>query len=370
MQIELLKDTILDKVSLLQGAVSKNLTLPILNNILIQTENGRIKLATTNLEIGMVAWIGGKIIESGEIAVPVKLFINVLGNISSEKVLLKTEKDNLIVEGGIFKVTIKGMAGKDFPIIPKIEGGIEFSLDLESFKKSAPKSLFAVSTSDTRPELTGVLFEITEKKLNLVGTDSFRLSRTSFNFTPGQEKIEDLNAIIPARTLSEVLKGAGKSEGSVLIRMADSQILFNLSNNIFIISRIIEGQYPPYEQIIPVQSQTKIFLNKEELIKAVRMAGIFTSGKSLEITFKQAGEDKIEIQSSSYEIGENSSLVSAEIQGNKIESFTFNFKYLLEGISAVDSEKICFSINDSNNPIVITSNKEGDRFLYLMMPLK
>lgn len=370
MQIECLRDTLLEKISLLQGAASKNLNLPILNNILIQTENGRIKLATTNLEIGMVAWIGGKITDNGEIAVPIKLLINVLSNISAEKVLLKTEKDSLIIEGEMFKTVIKGMSGKDFPIIPKIEGGIEFSLQLESFKKAISRTLFAISLNDMRPELTGILFEILDKNLNFVGTDSFRLSKTSSDFTFSSEKIDNLNIIIPSKTLSEVLKGAGKSEGSVLIRIADNQILFNLSNNIFIISRIIEGQYPPYGQIIPVKSNTKILLNKEELIKAVKMAGIFTSGKALEIILKQKDKDKIEIQSSSQDIGENFSLINAEIQGKKIENLTFNYRYLLEGVSAVDSEKVCFAINDENTPIIITSDKEGDKFLYLMMPLK
>ncbi|MFH1030113.1 MAG: DNA polymerase III subunit beta [bacterium] len=370
MQIECLKDILQEKISLLQGSISKNLTLPILNNILIQTDNGRIKLATTNLEIGMIAWIGGKIINPGEITVPLKPLIGILNNISSEKVILKLEKDNLIIEGGSFKISLKGMAGKDFPIIPKVENGIEFKMSAEKFKKAVLKILPAVSISETRPELTGVLIELIEKRLNFVGTDGFHLAKTAIVVETNEVR-DDFNIIAPAKTITEAVKCIGNSSGEILIRISESQILFNLNNNISVISRIIEGQYPPYKEIMPNNIGTKLFLNKDELLKSVKMAGIFTPVKSMEISFSQKDDNNVEIQSSSSEIGENSSILKADIQGNKINQFTFNYRYLLDGISQVDSDNVCFSINDTNTPIIITSDKEDENnFLYLMMPLK
>ena len=373
MKLECLKNVLLEKISLLQGAVSKNLTLPILNNILIQTENGRIKLAATNLELGMIAWVGGKIIDSGEITVPIKLLINVLSNISSEKIILEVKQNSLVIQGEMSKISIKGMDGKDFPIIPKIEGGTEINLNSDQLKKTISQTIFSVSISETRPELTGIFIELSDKNINFVSTDSFRLAKSAAKFDLINS--DSLNIIIPSKTMSEVLKCIGglDSGSKVLIRISDNQILFSLSNNISIISRIIEGQFPPYKQIIPEKTNTKIFVDKSALIKTVKMAGIFAAGKASEITIRQKdkNKNKIELNSSSQDIGENSSLLEAEIKGDKIDDLVLSYKYLLEGISAVDSDKVCFSINNSNTPITITSGDDKDsEFLYLIMPLR
>jgi len=369
MQIECLKNNFLEKVLLLQGAIGKNVTLPILNNIFIQTENGRVKLATTNLEMGMTAWIGGKITEDGNITVPIKLLINVLSNITEDKIILQTNKNMLNIKGETFNISINGIAGSDFPIIPKIETEDEINILANNFKKAASKVISSVSVNTTRPELMGILFELSKKVVNFVGTDGFHLAKTSCQITKINND-NDLSVIIPSKTISEVLKCSGDSIENISIKIADNQILFSLSN-ISVVSRIIEGQYPPYSEIIPSKNNVSIFLNKEELIKAVKMAGFFTSNKTSEIIFSQKDKDKIEIKSSSQDIGENLSVLNADIKGDKIGEFVFNYKYLLDGISLVDSKRVCFSLKDANTPIVITPENENDaNFLYLMMPLK
>lgn len=375
MQVECLKNILLEKVSLLQGAVNKNLTLPILNNVLLATESGRLKLAATNLELGITALVGGKISEEGSITVPIKLLINVLSNIISENIVLKTDQNRLIIEGEKIKTVINGIDSGGFPIIPKIEDGFEITVISEKLKKTFSQTIFSAAINDMRPELAGIFMEVdTEGDLiNFVGTNIFRLAKSSLKYEGVNNKDKAVNTIIPSKTASEVLKCAGLAEAQskISIRIADNQILFNLSNNISIISRIIEGQFPPYSQIIPKNYKTRIVFNKSNLIKLIKMAGIFASEKAMEIKIKQIDGNNIEINSSSQNIGENSSLISADIIGGKIEELTLSYKYILEGISAVNSEKVCFSINDSNTPIVIASGDDSDEdYLYLMMPLR
>jgi len=361
MKIECLRETILERVSLLQGAVGRNLSLPILNNILIKVEDGRIKLATTNLEIGMIAWVGGKIDESGEITVPVKFLVNILNNISSERIILKSDGTNLIVKGENSRVLLKGMEGKDFPIIPSVEGGVELKLFSEKVKQAINRTIFSVSVNETRPELTGILIDINGKEINFVGTDSVRLSK--FSIEMDQSPIDSMEVIVPAKTMSEVLKGIGNYNGDILCRISENQILFNF-NNISIISRIIEGKYPPYNQVIPNNFKTKIIVNNKEFTKALKMAGIFATNRASEIVIKQK-DNTIEISSSAQDLGENSSVIKADIQGDKIENLTFNYRYLSEGVFIIDDEEIRFSVSGNESPVVVDSEKNSS-FLYLM----
>jgi len=362
MQIECLREIILERVSLLQGAIGRNLSLPILNNVLIKVEDGRIKLSTTNLEIGMTAWVGGKIEESGEITVPVKILSNILNNVSSEKIVLKSDGNKLTIKGDNSKIVLKGMEGKDFPIIPSIKEGFELKLPAEKVKKAISKTIFSVSVNETRPELTGIFIDIEDKNVNFVGTDSVRLSKFSIelNKSPGDPK----SVIVPAKTMSEVLKGIGGYTGDILCKISENQILFNF-NNITIISRIIEGKYPPYNQVIPNNFKTKITINNKEFTKALKMAGIFATNRASEIIIKQKDNGKIEISSSAQDLGENSSLINADIQGDDIETLTFNFRYLSEGVFVIDDEEIRFSVSGSESPVIIDSEK-NDKFLYLM----
>ncbi|TRZ77161.1 DNA polymerase III subunit beta [bacterium] len=362
MQIECLRETILEKVSFLQGAVGRNLSLPILNNVLIKVEDGRIKLSTTNLEIGMTAWIGGKVEESGEITVPVKILANILNNISSEKVILKSNGDNLTVKGDNSKVMLKGMEGKDFPIIPSIKDGFELKLPADKVKMAINKTIFSVSVNETRPELTGILIDIDEKNVNFVGTDSVRLSK--FSIEIDQPIGDSKSVIVPSKTMSEVLKGIGGYNGDILCKISENQILFSF-NNITIISRIIEGKYPPYNQVIPNNFKTKIVVNNKEFTKALKMAGIFAINRASEIVIKQKDGGKIEISSSAQDLGENSSVINANIQGDNIEILTFNFRYLSEGVFIIDDEEIRFSVSGSESPVIVDSEKNNN-FLYLM----
>jgi len=362
MRIECLRELILEKTSLLQGAVGKNLSLPILNNILIKVENGRIKLATTDLEIGMIAWVGGKVEESGEITVPAKFLVNILNNISSEKIILKSNGDSLIIKGDTSKIVLKGIDGKEFPIIPSIQDGIELKLPARKVKQAIIKTLFSVSLNETRPELAGILMDINGKNVNFVGTDSVRLSK--FSLEAEQSSVDSIEVIIPAKTMSEVLKGIGNYDGEIICKISENQILFSF-NNISIISRIIEGKYPPYNQVIPNNFKTKIVINNKEFTKALKMAGIFATNRASEMTIKQKDDGKIEISSSAQDLGENSSVVGADIQGDKIDNLTFNFRYLSEGVAVIDNEKVRFSVSGNKSPVVVDS-EDDKNFLYLM----
>ncbi len=360
-------------LNLVGHVTAKNINLPILNNILIKAENGNIELISTNLEIGVVHQLRGKIESEGQFTVDSKLiteYVNLLNG--SEKVKLEEKDGELKLECGSYKTKIKGEPAKEFPLIPVIPKEEYFSCEINDFKKALNSVIFAVSTSENRVELTGVLFSFSKDRLSLAATDSYRLAESEVKVINKGTK-DDIKVIVPAKTAQEFLRilssidlNSLESEAEVKIYIAENQVLFTV-DSVDLISRLINGHYPDYKQIIPTQSQTEILVDRPELIRAVKASALFSKTGINDVTLKFS-KNKILVSAFSGASGESQVEVEADISGGENE-ITINYRYLIDGLNNISGDLVRIGILNSNTPCVLKAEKDSG-YLYIIMPIR
>ena len=352
---------------------TKNINLPILNNILIKAEDGNIELISTNLEIGIVHQLRGKIEVDGRVTVDSKLiteYVNLLGG--GEKVKIEEKNDELKVECGSYKTKIKGESAKEFPLIPAIPKNNHYGCQVEEFKKALNSVIFAVSNSENRVELTGVSFYFNKNKLSLAATDSYRLAEKEISLN-NSGAAEEHKIIVPAKTAQEMLRilnnleGGGSGEEQELkIYLSENQILFTV-DSVDLISRLINGHYPDYKQIIPVKSETNVLIERAELVRAVKAAALFSKTGINDVTMGFS-KNLVVVSAFSGASGESQIEVGAEITGGENE-ITVNYRYLIDGLNNIESERVRINILNSNAPCLLKPEKE-DGYLYIVMPIR
>ena len=365
-----------------ERVVGKQNSLPILKNIMLKTEKGRLKFSATNLEIGIITKIGAKIKEKGEITIPAKLlsdFVNNLPN-DEEKVLLEAKNQSLSIISGNYKAHIKGLDAVDFPIIPKLKGEYLFSLPAQEIKSTVSKILFCVAINENRPEFSGVNINFLENKVILAATDSFRLAEISLKLNSGaSDNYRDFinkkdSVIVPYNTFSEIARAIGEETKKINIAIEENQIFFEI-DGVQIVSRLINGKYPDYKQIIPKKFNTRAVLTKEYFLRAVRISSVFTNSQSGEVNFiLDSKKNSLVIQAQSHESGENKSKLKADIIGPSQE-IILNSRYVMDGISAIPSINIAVLVNDESSPIGFraVNNESGkieENYIYIVMPIK
>jgi len=368
MNIICLQENLKRALNIVEKIIGRNLTLPILNNILLSIENNKLKISSTNLEIGINCWIPGKIKEKGSITVPAKLINDFINNLPNEKVELKVKDKQLELKCKKFKSTLKGLNADDFPIIPKIKSQSLINIKSNLLKNSLMQVVGMASTSESRPEISGVYMKFYKNTIKLAATDSFRLAEK--NIEINSKELKEQSIIIPQRTISEVIRILSEKEGQeedVKITLASNQILFDF-NSTQVISRLIDGQYPDYQQIIPSNSETEVTINRAELINNIKVASLFT-GKINDIKmFVDPKKSVIEISSKDADIGENKSKIEAEVKGKEVEVI-FNYRYILDGLNNIYSDKVVIGLNDNVKPVLI--RPVGDmNYSYVVMPIK
>ncbi len=352
----------------------KNVNLPILNNVMIEAEEGNIKLTTTDLETGITHYLRGKTEKEGVFTVNSKMISDYINLLPDKKIKIKQQKEELEIECENYHTKIKGQSSEDFPLIPQVEKKEGYKTGIKEFKKALSRVVFAASTAESRAELNGILFSINQNELTLVSTDSYRLAEKKV-------KIENKNknekeVIVPAKTIQELLRilsglgedGEIKEEEEVDFFITENQILFS-TNSTELVSRLIEGQYPDYKQIIPNKSQTKAKVDKNELIRAVKTSSLFskTGVNDINLDFPKE-KNQIIVSSTSGQTGENIVKIDSQTQGED-NRIIINYQYLLDNLKTIEEEEIEIKITDSNTPCVITPIKEKD-YLYIIMPIK
>lgn len=368
MEITTLQENLKKGLSIVQNIIGKNLTLPILNNILLTVEKKRLKLVATDLEIAIVHFTSCKVDKEEEITIPAKLFSDLINNIPNKKVEIKTKDNILQIKCENFKSIIKGIDSKEFPIIPKIKG--EFIAKIESLKLKQALSQVVnfTSSSDIRPEISGVLIKFESNEIKFVATDSFRLGEKTISFKGDKNKIKK-SVIVPLKTTQELIRilAEGEKEDIVEIFIEQNQILFKTPNT-EMISRLIEGNYPNYEQLISKQFETSLFVEKNEFINMVKITSLFTSRINdlrLKIIPKKS---LVEAFAQNVDVGENTAQLSGEIKGKEME-IIFNCKYLLDGLNNIYSDKVMIGLNSESSPAII--KPAGDpTYVYVLMPIK
>lgn len=362
----------------------KNINLPILSNILIKTEKGNIQLITTNLEIGIINTMRGKIEAEGNFTIDSKIFSDYIGLLPNKKVNIENKENDLIINCGNYKTKIKGQSAEDFPLIPEVDKKSFYSANISEFKNALSQTVFAVSTSESRIELSGVLFSFKNSSLTLAATDSYRLAEKNINIKNNNGK-EEKKIIVPAKTLQELLRilsstpeiespDSGQQE-EIKFYISENQILFSCGPT-ELVSRLIEGQYPDYEQIIPANIKTKATINRAELTRAVKAAALFskTGINDVNLDFP-AGKNSVIISAISGQAGENITELEADTSGDD-NSIVINYRYLLDGLSNIGSETISMELIDGNTPCILrpvdavkSEDKKKD-YLYIIMPIK
>jgi len=363
-----LQDNLKKGLNIVGNVSVKNINLPILNNILIKTyKNNEVELISTNLEIGISHKFRSKVEKEGEFTVESKIIHDYINLLPGDKVSIENKDDELLVKCDNYKTKIKGESAKEFPLIPTIKKDEFCLIDLMSFKNTLNKIAFSASVGDNRPELSGVLFDFKNNNLTLAATDSYRLAEKTISVK--ENSLNNKKVIIPIKTIQELLRilsNLNNNEKEIKICLSENQILFEF-DSINIISRLINGNYPDYKQIIPDKYVTEVELNNSDLIRAIKASSLFTKTGINDIILV-IKEKEIIISSSSGQSGETSINLPAIINGEK-NDITVNYRYLLDGLNNLSSEKVILKLIDSQTPCLL-KNKDDENYLYIIMPIR
>ena len=362
------QENLIRGLNIVSNIVGRNVSLPILNNILIKAQNGVIKLISTNLDIGIKTTIRGKIEKEGELTVPAKLFFDYINLLSStEQISLEQKEENLIIRAGNQESIIKGQKVDEYPIVPEIEKQTGLKIKTQIFKDALAQVIFAASYDGVRAELSGILFKTEEKFLIMAATDSYRLAEKKIILDDKQKKIS-FNKIIPLRVLQEILRILKTDKNELELEFNNNQVVFSFDETI-IISRLIEGNYPDYQNIIPQTSKTEVEINQDELIKNIKAISLFAKNGINDILIEfNLKNQQIIISTANLQLGEGKAKLSAEIKGENNE-VVFNYKYLLEGLQALANNKVKFEIVSADSPALLKAVGKND-YLYLIMPIR
>jgi DNA polymerase-3 subunit beta len=373
MKVTVLQENLARGLSTVSRAVSPRSTLPVLSNVLIASDEGRLRLSATNLELGITCWIGAKIEEEGSTTVPARTFADLVGTLPPEQVSLNlnTSTQTLNVRCGASNTDIKCIDAQEFPPlpVPDMEGAI--LLNVADFKDMISQVVFAASVDEARPVLMGVLVVVEKDTITMASADGFRLSVRKG--TLSQAAAQPFTAIIPARALGELARVA--SDGNEMISMVmpkgRGQVIFRMKE-VELVSQLIDGTFPDYQQIIPRSYKSRTILSTPAVLKACKQAEIFAREGSNVARFNinSSGElepGSVEISAQSEETGSNETVVAATIDGIGL-LIAFNVKYLREVLEVVKSPNVALETSAPNAPGVVRPVGD-DNFLHVIMPM-
>lgn len=362
MKVTVNQKNIRKALGLVEKIVSRNPSLPILNNMLIKTDNGRLRVSSTNLEIGINCMIGAKIDEVGEIAIPARVSTDFINNVSDEKITLYTKNNVVFINSDKYKTQILGFDPKDFPIIPKLKGGPVTVISSKILRNMFYSVADAIAVSETRPELAGVYMDFSSKNITFAATDSFRLSEIVFATKSDSQH----GVIIPRNTVMELIRIVSDIDGDIEIKIGDNQISF-YNDDFELVSRLVEGNYPDYKKVIPSKFLSRVLIHKNDLEKDIRLAGLFSSNIS-DIKLI-CSKDEIVIMSKNSDKGEIETTIPAVLKNDPFE-VSVNYHYLLDGLKIVDSDKVMLEFTGNGNPLIVKPHDDNKELTYLIMPLR
>ncbi len=374
MKVSCLQENLAKGLNIVGRAVAaRTATLPVLTHVLLATDSGRLKIAATNLELGINCWVGAKVEDEGAITVPARTFTELVALLPPDRVDLELNirTQTLRVTSSRTDNNIKGIDAQEFPIIPTFEADGAAYIDAGALKNVINKVVFAAATDESRPMLTGVLTRLEGDRITLAASDGFRLSVCS---TALKEPVAEARTIlIPARAVSEVARIVGDQEEPVAISVTPSrgQVLFHMAN-VDLVAQLIDQRYPDYEPIIPRKTETRVVINTADLLKACRQASIFARDASDTMRLQiKPGEDLepgvVRIMARADETGDNQSQLEASITGPEME-IAFNVKYLIDVLSVMSTPQVAFESNGARSPGVFKPVGE-DNFLHVVMPM-
>ncbi|OQA04989.1 MAG: DNA polymerase III subunit beta [bacterium ADurb.Bin400] len=345
--------------------VASRTTLPVLGNILIVAKKGKITFSATDLEVGITTHVAGKVEEDGEITIPARLLLDFISNNTDETIELVLVDTKIHLKSEHYEANISGISAEEFPTIPNPPEDVFCSLKRSDFVDAIKKVAIAPANDETRPVLAGIYFHFNGKVLTMAATDSYRLAEKKVNL---ESSIPEKKLIVPSRTMTEVLRLLSALENieEIALSSTENQVFFQIGET-HLVSRVIEGAFPNYSQIIPSGYKVLAKEDYREFLAALKMTSLFAKDAANNIKIKTTDQNLI-ISSAHAQSGDATSKVSAEVSGNDME-IAFNARYLLDALQAVSSKAVTLKLNDSSSAAVLEFDQDKN-YLYIIMPLK
>lgn len=374
MIVSCLQENLARGLNIVGRAVSTRSTLPVLGNVLLETDNGRLKLSATNLEIVVTCWIGAKVEEEGAVTVPHRTLNDLVSTLPQEPVNieLNVQTQTIHITCGRTEANIKGIDAQEFPLIPKPEQENRIRLETDVFKQMISQVALAAAVDDSRPTLTGVSISLENSHMLMVATDGFRLSMKSANIPGIVEKPTTL--IVPAKALLELARITSDDSDAIYISIPDgrNQIIFDM-DNVVLVSQLIDGNFPDYTPIVPNSSNTRTIMGTAEFRKACKTAEIFAreSSHTARVKIEPGGSDFdagfATVTANSAETGDNVAQIDANVDGDPIE-IAFNVKYMTDVLNVIDTPQVALETTSPMEPGVIKPVGDND-FIHIIMPM-
>lgn len=367
MNLTISKEQIIHGLQAVQNVVSTRTTLPILSNVLLEAESNRLKLTATDLDVTVTCAVEASVKKGGSTTVPVKKLFGIIRELNNGDIELEVDdKNNCSIRAGASFYKVNGLAAEEYPPMPKFKDEKKVSLKQETVKSMMRKTSFAISTDESRYVLNGIFMSLKDHKLTMVATDGRRLALVDEEVDVTEQSQGEF--IVPAKAVNELnrlLQGTGELE----IRYSENQAAFNLKDDkgfsILIVSKLIEGNYPNYRQVIPGEAKERVSLVREEFLHALRRAEIMTSEKSnsVKLTFTK---NNLAITANSPEVGEARESIAVNYKGKDM-AIAFNPKYMIDPLGALTEDEVFFELIDELSPGVLKINAP---FLYVVMPMR
>ncbi|HOR01987.1 MAG TPA: DNA polymerase III subunit beta [Candidatus Woesebacteria bacterium] len=370
MKLSLLQENLNLALTNVSRFVSSKNQLPILGNILISTDQGRLKLSATNLELSINYWIGAKIDQEGSITIPSKEITEFISYLPTGKIDLSLKENNLLsVSSAKIESDFTTSPATDFPEFPQINPDTVFEIDLDILSQAISQMAFSAATDDTRPILTGILCSFSQNLLTLVSTDGFRLSFKEIKLVNSLNLKTDkpVTFLIPARSLIEVTKLA-KTNQKIKIGLTqdEHQVMFVL-DDIELVSRLIEGEFPDYKKLIPESYQTKVFINRDEFFQSVKLASVFAR-ESANVVKMNIKNNSVELTANAPQVGQNRIEIETKTEGENLE-VAFNYKFLSDFLNVCKSQEILIKLNENLTPVFFHDQSDPS-FTHIIMPVR
>ncbi len=337
-------------------------TLPILSNLLLKTVNNRLSISATNLDIAITQYIGAKVTEEGTTTVPARLTQEFVSSLPSGTIDLVLDDNKLNVSTDQYQSVINGTPADDFPVMSTIEKGTKWKLPANQLKKALQQVVLAASSDESRPLLTGVYFHTDGGKLFVAATDSYRLAEKELGAND-----QSISLLVPANAMQDLLRIIGDNTEDIEVTHDDQQVLFKIGD-VELVTRLIEGNYPDYQKLIPESFTTTAELKRSEMANITKVSSLFARESAGSITVKvEEAASTVSIHSIASQLGENTASATAAVTGGG--EITLNSRYLLEALGALSGDTIEFCFNGKLEAVVIR-DKEANDYTHIIMPLK
>ncbi|MDP3093835.1 MAG: DNA polymerase III subunit beta [bacterium] len=373
MKTTILRENLREGLNAVGRIAQKNLSLPILNSVLISCEKSFTCLKATDLEMGIKWWILSKVEKEGKIACPLRILQGLVDNLSAEKIVLKAEEKRILLEAEEFQAQINGLDAEEFPIIPEPDSKETFSLKAPEFVEGLSRVVEMAAVSLIKPEISGVYFQFLDSNLKMVATDSFRLAEKTLSL--GEKMSKEISFILPQKACREIINIFEDRGGDLKFYLSSNQILLEMlmeetsHPKIQFFSRLIEGGYPDYREIIPTEFRFRALVKKDVFLQRLKAVSLF-SNKINEIKIRVKPEkQEIEIEGQNPEVGQSTSALAVKIEKGEEMEVSFNWRFLVDGLNQIREKDFIFALSKDEDPAVLRPEQDSS-YLYLLMPLR